>query len=250
MFPGYRIGTLFGIPIRLKVSFLVLLGVILLWMGGLQGVAVALVAFASVVLHELGHALTARRLGVPVGDIELHFFGGAARIADLPRTPEHEIAIAAAGPAVSFALAGIGYGLAALTGVGFFTLLAFVNVMLGAFNLLPAFPSDGGRILRALLARKRGLVRATDLAVRIGRGVLVTLGVAGLVSGHFQVALVALVLWMMGTAEGLAVRMRGEPPGWRGRQSRAEEAEVVYIPPPASSRTPPRPARPVVVIWR
>jgi Zn-dependent protease len=244
MFPSFRIGAVFGFPIRLNLSFLLLLGFVLLWMGGLAGVAVALLAFGSVLLHELGHALMARHLRVGVSSIDLHFFGGAAQMTDLPRTPGDEIAIAAAGPAVSFALAGLGHGLGFLTGIPLLAWLGTTNLIIGAFNLLPAFPSDGGRILRALLAPKRGLVAATDLAVKIGRGVLVALALIGLfVFQSFQLAIVAAVLWTMGGAERLAVRMRGGWDEWRGTPRRVEAVE--YIPPPRSTSRPPR-----VVVWR
>jgi len=245
MFPSFRIGSLFGFPIRLNLSFLLLLGVLLVSMGGMGGVLVALLAFGSVLLHELGHALMARRLGVGISGIELHFFGGAAQMTDQPRSPGDEIAIAAAGPAVSFALAGLGHGLGLLTGIPLLALLGTTNLIIGAFNLLPAFPSDGGRILRALLARKHGLVGATDLAVKIGRGVLVALALVGFfVFGSIQPAIVAVVLWMMGSAERVAVRMRGGWDDWRGTPRRVEAVE--YIPPPRPAG--PRPPR--VVVWR
>lgn len=242
MFPSYRIGKLFGFPIRANLSFLLMLGAVLLWMGGLQGLGVTLLAFGSVLLHELGHALMARRLGVPVSDIELHFFGGAARMTEQPRTPGDEIAIAAAGPAVSFALAGLGLGLAALTGATVFGLLAIVNLIIGAFNLIPAFPSDGGRILRALLARKRGFVDATELAVKVARVVCVGLAIGGIATGNYQLAIVAAVLWMMASAERLAVRLRGVDP-WRPTLIHPVE----YIPP--AGRGPAR-RPPVVFVWR
>jgi Zn-dependent protease len=210
MLSSFRLGTWFGFPIKANLSFLLLLGAVFIWMGGLAGVAVALVTAGSVLLHELGHAMTARRLGVPVAGIELHFFGGAAQILDLPRTPRDEMLIAGAGPAVSFALAGIGYGLATLTGASAWALFSLINVVLGAFNLLPAFPSDGGRILRAALVRGRGLVAATDLAVKVGRVVCLALAVVGLFSGSFQLVAVAVVLWTMGTRERLSARLRGD----------------------------------------
>jgi Zn-dependent protease len=243
MFPAFRIGTLFGFPIRLNLSFLLLLGFVLIWMGGVAGVALALMAFGSVLLHELGHALMARHLRVGVSSIDLHFFGGAANMTDQPRTPGDEIAIAAAGPAVSFALGGLSLGLGLLTGLPLVALLGKVNLAIGAFNLLPAFPSDGGRILRALLAPGRGLVRATDLAVKVGRVVCVALGLVGLVYS-FQLIIVAVLLWTMGSAERLAVRMRGQWDDWRGTPRRVEAVE--YIPPPP--RSGPRPPR--VVVWR
>jgi Zn-dependent protease len=219
MLPSFRIGSLFGFPIRIHLSFVLLLGVVLLWMGGLGGLFLALLVAGSVLVHELGHALVARHLGVRVSGIGLHFFGGAAEMAGLPRRPGDEIAIAAAGPGVSFALAGLGHGLAAITGLPGFALVGWVNLALATFNLLPAFPSDGGRILRAWLARRHGLVRATELAVIVGRVVCVALGVAGLALGSLQLVMVAVVLWMLGGVERLSARLRGDHGAWSGQQA-------------------------------
>src|SRR6185437_15612737 len=101
--------------------------------GGLAGVLVVGLAFASVLLHELGHALVARRLGVHVSGIELSFFGGAAKMVQMPRSADHEIAIAAAGPAVSLMLAGVGFGLGVATHVWLFSLIGWINVILAGF---------------------------------------------------------------------------------------------------------------------
>jgi Zn-dependent protease len=205
----YRIGRLFGFPIEINVSFLLLLGVIFLTAGGAAGVLTVLLAFGSVLLHELGHALTARRLGVPIAGIELNFFGGAAKMTRLPRTPRDEIVIAAAGPAVSLALGALGLGLGALTGWSFAVLVGAINVVLGVFNLVPALPMDGGRILRAVLARRRGFVRATSAAVTVSRVFSVVFGVVGLATGHFQLAVLALVLWTMASQERRVSAMMG-----------------------------------------
>jgi Zn-dependent protease len=245
MFPSFRIGSVFGFPIRLNLSFLLLLGVVLLWMGGVPGVLAVLFLFGSVLLHELGHSLVARRLGVRIASIDLHFFGGAARMVDMPRTARDEIAIAVAGPAVSFGLAALGLTMGALTGSPLLAELGWVNLLVGGFNLLPVFPSDGGRVLRALLAPSRGLVAATDLAVKIGRVACVALGLFGLLSGSFQLAMLAVVLWTMGTAEQMAVRMRGAWDEWR-RPSK--HVQVEYLPP--ETPRPAAPRQPRVVVWR
>jgi Zn-dependent protease len=261
MLRSFRLGTLAGFPVRVNLSFLIMLGVVAVWFGGMEGVAVVLMAAGSVLLHELGHAFVARRLGVPVAGIELHFFGGAAQMSDMPRSPADEIAVAAAGPAVSFALAGVGYGLAGLTGLPALGLFGSVNLLLALFNLLPAFPSDGGRILRAWLARRRGLVAATELAVKVGRVVCVALVVLGLLIGSLQLVLVAGVLWLMGSAERLGARLRGDRGDWRGRDAdlrrpvaddpgvyrRPTPPDVEYVPPSARRA---RPGLPPVIIWR
>jgi Zn-dependent protease len=209
MFNRFRIGTLFGFPIEISTSFLLLLGVIFVWMGGLVGVFTALVAFASVLLHELGHAIVARRLGVPVPSIELNFFGGAAKLGDHPKRANDEIVIAAAGPLVSFALAGLAYAMYALSGTDFFALVATINALIGAFNVLPALPMDGGRILRAALSKRLGFVRATDRSVTIARGFAIAMGAFGIVSGNFHLAILATFLYMIAGRERLLARHLG-----------------------------------------
>lgn len=201
MFRSYRIGSIFGFPIEINLSFLLLLGIVLFTMGGLNGVFLVLVAFASVLLHELGHALVARHLGVHIAGIELSFFGGAAKMANLPRSASDEVAIAAAGPAVSFALAGSGFVLGSLTTASFFFMFGWLNIVIALFNLFPALPMDGGRILRALLTRRHSFVRATDLSVTITRGFAIFLGIVGIASWSLFMPILAVLLWMMGSAE-------------------------------------------------
>src|SRR3954470_5553078 len=109
MLKSWRLGRGLGFPVEINLSFVLLLAVVYLAFGGLAGVIVVGLAFASVLLHELGHALVGRRLGVHTAGIELSFFGGAAKMANMPRDANHEIAIAAAGPAVSLMLGGLGF---------------------------------------------------------------------------------------------------------------------------------------------
>ncbi|HTR53374.1 MAG TPA: M50 family metallopeptidase [Kofleriaceae bacterium] len=210
MLKSWRLGTLLGFPVEINVTFLLLLAVVLLAFGGMVGVVLVLLAFASILLHELGHALVARQLGVAVSGIELGFFGGAAKMTRLPRTANDELAIAAAGPIVSLALGGIGLGLAAATHVSLFAWLGWTNLILAGFNLIPALPMDGGRMLRALLTRKLDFVVATDVAVTIAR---VTAGVflfGGLAFGLYQLALLAPFLWLMAGREQVLARMMAQ----------------------------------------
>jgi Zn-dependent protease len=242
---SYKLGRIAGIPIGVHFSFLLLLGLILVWRGGVAGVLVALVAFASVVLHELGHALTARRLGVRIAGIDLHFFGGAAKMLDTPRSARDEIAIAAAGPAVSLVLAGIGLGLAALTGVGALALFGWVNLVIGVFNLLPALPMDGGRILRALLSFRLGFQRATLQSIKVARVLAIGLGLFGLAAGHFQLALLAVFVWLMGSAEKRMAELglsgyRGEAPV---PAPGGLDGEIIDGPPPGDPFGAPRTVR-------
>ena len=209
MLKSWRLGTAFGFPIQINVSFLILLGLVLLAFGGITGVLLVCLAFASIVLHELGHALVARKLGVRVSGIELGFFGGAAKMVELPRTANHELAIAAAGPAVSLALGGAGLGLAALAHLPLFAWIGWTNLVIAGFNLIPALPMDGGRILRALLTRKMDFVAATDLAVKVSRVVAVGFVVLGLM-GMYQLLFLAPFLWVLGTREQVLARMMAE----------------------------------------
>jgi Zn-dependent protease len=206
MLKSWRLGTAFGFPVEIKTSFLLLLAFVFIWFGGLVGVGLVALAFASVVLHELGHALVARTLGVHVAGIELGFFGGAAKMANMPRNPTHEILIAAAGPAVSLMLAGVGLGIAGITHSALFAYIGWTNLIIAGFNLIPALPMDGGRILRAALARRLDHVRATDIAVQVARVVAVAFGVIGLGFGIYQLALLAPFLWLMGTREKMIAR--------------------------------------------
>src|SRR5690349_3554850 len=180
MFKSWRLGTFLGFPVEVNVSFLILLGLVFVAFGGLPGVLLVSLVFASVVLHELGHALVARRLGVHVSGIELSFFGGAAKMVQMPRSADHEIAIAAAGPAVSLMLGGAGIGLGGLLHVPLFGWLGVINLVIAGFNLIPALPMDGGRILRALLTRRMDFVRATEVAVQVARVVAVGFAIIGL----------------------------------------------------------------------
>jgi Zn-dependent protease len=206
MFKSWRIGKLLGFPIEINLSFLLLLGVVFVAYGGLTGVMVVGLAFGSVLLHELGHAVVARKLRVHVSGIELGFLGGAAKMTNLPANANTELMIAAAGPAVSLVLGGVGLGLGALFGSPLIALVGWINLVIAAFNLIPALPMDGGRILRAALSKRMSFVRATDLSVTVARVVAVGFVLWGL-SGAYQLLLLAPFLWFMGSREKLLARM-------------------------------------------
>lgn len=150
-------------------------------------------------------------------------------MAGMPKSARDEILIAAAGPAVSLALAGLGWILFALTGfVGFFYLL-WTNLLLGVFNLLPALPMDGGRIFRAALSSRMGHLRATALAVKVAKGVAVGLGVLGLVFSNFWLVALAVMLWVMAGQELAQARFFGGygAPGGGFGPSQYEPVEVL-----------------------
>jgi Zn-dependent protease len=221
MFTSWRLGRVLGFPVEINLSFLLLLAVVFIGYGGLAGVLVVCLAFASVLVHELGHALVARRLGVHVSGIELSFFGGAAKMVQMPRSADHEIAIAAAGPAVSLMLAGAGFGLGAALHSPLLWNIGFVNLIIAGFNLIPALPMDGGRILRALLTRRMDFVRATDTAVTVSRVFAIAFGVFGLVNGWYQLVVLAPLLWMMGTRERMLARTMADQYVGHGRGPRS-----------------------------
>jgi Zn-dependent protease len=221
MFTSWRLGRMFGFPVEINLSFLLLLAFAFIMYGGLAGVLVIGLLFGSVLLHELSHALVARRLGVHVSGIELSFFGGAAKMVDMPRSANHEIAIAAAGPALSLMLAGVGFGLGIATGSSLLAVIGWINLILAGFNLIPALPMDGGRILRALLTRKLDFVRATDVAVTVSRVAAVAFGVIGLYAlangGWSMLIVLAPLLWIMGTRERMLARTMADQYAGHGR---------------------------------
>jgi stage IV sporulation protein FB len=233
-----KVGTVGGIDIKIHFTFIF----IVLWaaaqgasdMGGTRGAAFATVSilllFACVTLHELGHSLMARRLGVRVKDITLLPIGGVARLETMPEKPSHELLIATVGPLVNFAIA-LGLGLALLPLLGarslfnlryvarlllgpesFLSLVLYLlsaNLVLGVFNLIPAFPMDGGRMLRAFLAIWTSYPRATRIAARIGQMMAVGLALLAFTPfGNISLALVALFVFTGASYEDQMVQSR------------------------------------------
>ncbi len=208
-----QIGRILGIPVRLHYTFPFFMLVIVAleaasggWLAGLRVAGVLFFLFLFVLLHELGHSVVARRYGIPILDITLMPIGGLARTLGLPRTPGEEIRIALAGPAVNYALAiplvGALFALPPGFAREFAITLLMANLMLGTFNLIPAFPMDGGRVLRALLALKKDYLDATRIAVWVGRAVAVIfVGVALYDRSWILLGLIALFIYKAGGAE-------------------------------------------------
>jgi Zn-dependent protease/CBS domain-containing protein len=226
---SFRIGRLAGINIYVHFTFLILLGFIGLNgylqtgdpLAALIGMALIVAVFGIIVLHELGHALAARYYGIPTKDITLLPIGGVARLQRMPDKPAQELVVALAGPAVNVVLAVLFGAIMAFQGTravhpeaaltftaGVVEQLFLINVGLVIFNMLPAFPMDGGRVLRALLAMRLGTARATAIAAKVGKGMAILFGLVGLVSGNFMLVLVALFVWMGADAEARAVRTK------------------------------------------
>jgi Zn-dependent protease len=203
-----------GIPIKIHVSLLALLAIVslLAWqIGGIEQVlfngALLVIVFSSIALHELAHSLVAIRKGCRVREITLMFVGGAAQMDELPRKPADEIGIALAGPAFSLLLAAaawFGGGqldwplLPAVWGdrpINLIQLTGQINLTLALFNLLPAFPMDGGRVMRALISRKIGFLPATFVASRLGRVAAIIMAVVAVKVQLWSLILIAVFLF-------------------------------------------------------
>jgi Zn-dependent protease len=225
-----KLGKIKGIDIKVHLTFIL----ILVWAayqwgvstgkgleGALFGVVVTLLLFLCVTLHELGHSFQALRFGIPVKDITLWPFGGLAQIERMPEKPRQELLIAIAGPLVNLV---IGFGLLLVSQVlqiqgwlaidqlfqvlgdvswqGLLAYLIMANFALALFNLLPAFPMDGGRVLRALLAMRMDHAKATRWAVGIGQTLAWGLGLWGFTSGGYTLILIAIFVYLAAGQEG------------------------------------------------
>ncbi|CAN5909143.1 hypothetical protein BH23PLA1_BH23PLA1_20810 [soil metagenome] len=220
---SWNIGRVAGIDLYLHPTFLILLAFVGLWQGEPAMVLFVTVLFGCVLLHELGHALMARRFGIGTEDITLYPIGGVARLQRMPRSPGAEIAIALAGPAVNIAiallllpvlvlmeLAGVfsvadlaagGGGLAA-----WIANLLLINLILAGFNLIPAFPMDGGRVFRALLSGWLGRGRATEVAATVGQGLAIAFGLFCLYHMLLPQLILATFIYFVAGAELTQVR--------------------------------------------
>lgn len=222
---SFPIGTVKGTVIRVHVTFVLFL----IWLalayyaqGGrdaaLQGIVFILLLFLCVLLHEFGHVFAARRYGVQTPDITLLPIGGVARLERIPEEPSQELIVALAGPAVNVVIAAFLY--LALGGflpqesmdvqnpsVSILARLAFVNIFLVLFNLIPAFPMDGGRVLRAILAYRLGYARGTEIAASVGQILAFGFGLLGLF-GNPLLIFIAIFVYLGAASESHAVQMR------------------------------------------
>ncbi|WP_227261394.1 CBS domain-containing protein [Salarchaeum japonicum] len=238
---SFKIGSAFGIPIKVDLTFLLILP-LLAWIIGTQvgdwvtilngvfgtsldqavltqdsrewylGLAAAVGLFAGVVLHELGHSVVAIRYGYPIDSITLWILGGIASLSEQPEDWRHEFSIAIAGPIVSIVLGALSWVVLTLFPPSLdlvrfvFGYLALMNFALAAFNLLPGFPMDGGRVLRALLARNRPFARATQMAAEVGKLFAILLGIVGLFANLFLI-LIAFFIYIGASSESQRTTM-------------------------------------------
>jgi Zn-dependent protease len=235
-----KIAQVANIPIKIHITFFLILGLSAIqWagrgndpvLGALFGVTLMLALFFCVTLHELGHSLTARAFGIDTREILLMPLGGVAQISKNPEKPYQELLIALAGPLVNVVIAAIlllligilpnlslnalmldGAGLTRLSNDTSPTSLVYwllaANISLVLFNLIPAFPLDGGRVLRALLAMRLGQPRATRIAAVVGQAIAIGLGIFGVISGNLLLALVAVFVFVGASQETNAAQAK------------------------------------------
>jgi Zn-dependent protease len=224
---SWKLARIAGIDVYMHATFLMLIGWIAVvhWSEGrtvaavIEGVGFILALFACVVLHEFGHALTARRYGIKTRDITLLPIGGLARLERMPDEPRQELWVALAGPAVNVVIALLLFGWLRASGDwdaidqlgvtrgSFLERVMIANVFLVGFNLLPAFPMDGGRVLRAALAMRMEYTRATARAAAIGQGMAILFGFLGLL-GNPVLIFIAFFVWIGAAQEASMVQMK------------------------------------------
>jgi Zn-dependent protease/CBS domain-containing protein len=266
---SFTVGRLFDIPIKLDLTFLLILPVFawligsqvglwvdnlnMLWSmnldratltaGGMPWILGAIAAvglFVAVVLHELGHSLVAMRYGFPIESITLWIFGGIARLTEQPEDWKRELNIAIAGPVVSIAVGVLSYLALVVLPEGIPTLrflfgyLALMNLVLAAFNLLPGFPMDGGRVLRALLARNRPFADATRTAAEVGKIFAILLGLFGLFNFNIILIGIAFFIYVGATSEAQQTVMNAAFRDVRVRDVMTTAEDLDTVPPDAS----------------
>lgn len=234
-----KIGSVSGIGIFLHWTFLLLVAAIFAYYyvqsqsvaAAVSGIGLILAVFFCVILHELGHALTAGRFGVPTRSITLYPIGGLARLERIPAEPMKEFWIAIAGPAVNIVIAGVlGFLLLAVGGTfapdalqspgsHILATLMWINVALAAFNLLPAFPMDGGRVLRSLLALRQDYAKATQTAANVGQAMAILFGLVGIMWFNPVLLFIALFVYVGAQQESRQAMYRAFTEGTPVRQA-------------------------------
>ncbi|NLH98222.1 MAG: site-2 protease family protein [Chthonomonadales bacterium] len=225
---SWRLGEYAGIAVYMHATFLLLIAWVAIshlasgdtLRGALGGIAFILALFGCVLLHEFGHALAARRYGIKTRDITLLPIGGVARLERMPDDPRQELVVALAGPAVNVVIAAAlliwlivtstlsPFGSVGVASGPFIERLLIVNVILVLFNMIPAFPMDGGRVVRALLAMRMEYTRATQTAANLGQGLAMLFGLFGLLTGHFMLLFIAFFVWIGAAQEASMVQMK------------------------------------------
>ena len=222
---SFKVARIGGIEVRIHVTFFLVLAGLASFYGaqggifaGLTVLTLFLLIFLCVLLHEFGHAFAAKAYGIRTVDITLLPIGGIARMERMPEKPVQELVVAIAGPLVNVVIASaLGIALAVKGNLDFhelwhptnaLSLLLYVNAMMVLFNLIPAFPLDGGRVLRALLAMKFSYARATQIASTVGQALALLMGAWAFSKGMFLLSVIAIFIYMAAESEALFVQMR------------------------------------------
>ena len=270
---SYKIGSIRGIPIKLHLTFLVVLlaftwlfavsdypiktfGIIIgfgsmnisTWLKYLLGAIASVLFFSTLLFHELSHSIVAQSYGVRIKSITLFVLGGVAQMEEIPREPRMEARISAAGPALSLSIGVLAYAIyyvfgpvspveteatfknAALIVIG---IIAIYNIILGLFNLIPAFPMDGGRILRAWFAMRMPYIKATKRAVAVGKGFAFAMGFLGLITwpNGLLLLLIAVFIYFGASEEEKATVISVSLEGVKVRDVMTCVPTVIYVPP-------------------
>lgn len=264
---SFQIGRVRGIPIKLHVSFLIIF-LFVTWLfssnafsifnltigfGNMQvssglryllGSSAAVLFFATLLFHELSHSFVAQRYGAHIRGITLFVIGGVSQMDTIPKEPGIEARISAAGPGLSLGIGLISYALYSLFGPVNLTgavaknaaliilgILAFYNIVLGIFNLIPAFPMDGGRLLRAWFATRMPYIDATRRAVAVGKSFAFAMGILGLFTLQFFLLLIAIFIYFGGSEEERATVVSVTLEGVKVRDLMTRVPDVIYVPP-------------------
>ena len=270
-----QIGSIRGIPIKLHLTFLIIL-LLVIWIfatndfvilgitlgfGGMNisaglkyllGAIAAVLFFSTLLFHELSHSVVAQGYGVTIRGITLFVIGGVAQMEEIPREPRKEARISAAGPALSLGIGIVSYAIYYLFGpvsrtvIGDMTIIeatftnaalivigiiAFYNILLGFFNLIPAFPMDGGRLLRAWFATRMPYIDATKRAVVVGKSFAFAMGILGLFTFQLFLLLIALFIYFGGSEEEKATVVSVTLEGVKVRDLMTRVPNVIYVPP-------------------
>ncbi len=264
---SYQIGSIRGIPIRLHVSFLVtviffiwlfadhtfeIFGIVFgfgeadvpIWLKYLFSSITSILFFLTLLFHELSHSVVAQSYGIKIKSITLLIIGGIAQMEDIPKEPRKEAMISAAGPAFSLGIGILAYaiyisfyqvnevtwtfGNAFLMSV---SIIAYYNILLGIFNLIPAFPMDGGRIFRAMLAMNMPYIDATRIAVAVGKSFAIIMGILGLFTFNLFLLLIAFFLYYGAAGEEEAAVISVTLEGILVKDVMSGLPDVIYVPP-------------------
>lgn len=202
---GYNIGTIFGVPIRLDISLIILAAFYIIRAGLINGLLITVALVAAILVHELGHAIAMKAFNCKVRDITIMFFGGAATTYNMPKAPWKDAVISLAGPVAGLVLWAIIPFIAQLIPIKIIALLlaqiAFISLWLSLFNLIPAYPLDGGHVLRAALTSYKGKIEGARISCKVAYGIAALMGLYGLSHLDAFMIIIAFFIWSSARSE-------------------------------------------------